>query len=128
MKNGEVVRRVTKEIELLSAWLNVMLKNDERTAEEWKWLLEEVKSDLAKILGWDEKRPLRAEIEIRQDERKRIIWNLFLSKGKVDVFEIAELVKSDEDETGLAEAARIMQELENEGLIKIDGGERGNGK
>jgi len=69
--------KVTKEIKILSAWLNVMLKNDKRTAEEWKWLLEETKSDLAKILGWDEEQPLGAETEIRRDEREKIYRKVF---------------------------------------------------
>jgi len=64
----------------------------------------------------------------RQDERERIVRNLFFAKKQVDVFEVAKLVKFEDDPVGLVEAGRIMEKLKKEGLIEIAGGEEVNEK
>jgi len=67
-------------------------------------------------------------IQGRQDERERIVRNLFFAKKQVDVFEVAKLVKFEDDPVGLVEAGRIMEKLKKEGLIEIAGGEEVNEK
>ena len=56
-----------------------------------------------------------------EEERERIALNFAeMQGGKVDVFQFGELFKSKEQPKGLGIAAKVMQELEKKGKMKIN--------